>query len=104
MKRSLSTAASLVCAASLILLAGCTTDPSVEAPDGSAEEAAPTEEWFDQELFDKQFAERSVVPEGPEEQPYLQTINAEMVDTAEFASEGPKKVCFANASISNPWR
>ncbi len=27
-----------------------------------------------------------------------------MVDTASFASEGAKKACFANASISNPWR
>jgi ribose transport system substrate-binding protein len=27
-----------------------------------------------------------------------------MRDTAEYASEGAKKLCFANASISNPWR
>src|SRR5690606_18170400 len=26
------------------------------------------------------------------------------VDTSQYASEGAKKVCFANASISNPWR
>ncbi|QZY51088.1 substrate-binding domain-containing protein [Leucobacter tenebrionis] len=106
MKRSLSITASLVGAASLILLAGCTTDPSVEAPEettGETSEEASTE-WFDQELFDKQDAERSVVPEGPAEQPYLQTINAEMRDTTEYASEGAKKLCFANASISNPWR
>lgn len=102
MKRSLRVTAGLVGAASLILLAGCTTDPSVEAPKDGAEETAT--DWFDQELYDKQDAERSVVPEGPEEQPYLQTINAEMRDTAEFASSGPKKLCFANASISNPWR
>ena len=27
-----------------------------------------------------------------------------MTDTAEFKSDGAKKVCFANASVSNPWR
>ncbi|MBL3685613.1 ABC transporter substrate-binding protein [Leucobacter zeae] len=107
MKRSLSITASLVGAASLILLAGCTTDPSVENPQGEGGGETQTEEsveWFDQEVFDRQDAERSVVPEGPEEQPYLQTINAEMRDTSEFKSDGAKKICFANASISNPWR
>ncbi|MEJ6490525.1 substrate-binding domain-containing protein [Leucobacter sp. USCH14] len=108
MKRSLSITTSLVGAASLILLAGCTTDPSVEnsAEEAPAETSESTEstEWFDQELFDKQDAERGVTPEGPEDEPYLQMINPEMKDTSEFASDGAKKVCFANASISNPWR
>ncbi|MFD5598926.1 substrate-binding domain-containing protein [Leucobacter sp. NPDC058333] len=108
MKRSLSIAASLAGAASLILLAGCTTDPSVESPAGESSsessESTDSTEWFDQELFDKQDAERSVTPEGPADEPYLQMINAEMKDTAEFKSDGAKKVCFANASISNPWR
>lgn len=108
MKRSLKTAVGLVGAASLILLAGCTTDPTVTAPDDTSEETtdetASSEEWFDQALFDKQFSEREVIPDGPADKPYLQTINAEMVDTSEYASEGAKKVCFANASISNPWR
>ena len=61
-------------------------------------------EWFDQALFDKQMAQREVVPEGPEDEPYLQYIDAEMVDTSQYASTGAKKACFANASISNPWR
>ncbi|QBE49163.1 substrate-binding domain-containing protein [Leucobacter triazinivorans] len=106
MKRSLRITAGLVGAASLILLAGCTTDPSVEAPpeQETTEETEGSGEWFDQALFDKQFDERSVVPEGPADEPYLQTINAEMRDTSEYASEGAKKLCFANASISNPWR
>jgi ribose transport system substrate-binding protein len=89
----------------LIALAGCTTDPSV-APPESEESQAPADEgeWFDQEVFDKQDAERDVTPEGPADEPYLQYINAEMVDTSQYASPGPKKACFANASISNPWR
>ncbi|MGI9823106.1 substrate-binding domain-containing protein [Agromyces sp. Marseille-Q5079] len=103
MRRRITVVSAMVGALALFTLAGCTTDPNVSAPteEASTEEAV---EWFDQEQFDKQDAERDVVPEGPEGQPWLQYINAEMVDTAEFASEGAKKACFANASISNPWR
>ncbi|MFF2389306.1 substrate-binding domain-containing protein [Agromyces sp. NPDC058064] len=104
MRRRYTVASAMVGALALLTMAGCTTDPNVAAP---TEDAAATEEsveWFDQELFDKQDAERDVVPEGPEGQPWLQHINAEMVDTSEFAAEGAKKACFANASISNPWR
>jgi len=102
MRHSINMAASIVGIAAVVALAGCTTDPSVAPP----EDEGTTEEinWFDQAIFDKQDAERDVTPEGPEGQPWLQYINAEMVDTSAFASEGPKKVCFANASISNPWR
>ena len=101
MRRSINIAVSVVGIAAVVALAGCTTDPAVTAPE---EETTEEINWFDQAVFDKQNAERDVVPEGPEGQPYLQYINAEMVDTAAFASEGAKKVCFANASISNPWR
>jgi len=90
----------------LFALAGCTTDPNVAPPDSSAEPSddGGANEWFDQALFDTQMAQREVVPEGPEDEPYLQYIDAEMIDTSEYASTGPKKACFANASISNPWR
>lgn len=105
MRRSMRIATAGVALFGLIALAGCTTDPSVApAESDSPDESAETTEWFDQELFDKQFEERGVEPQGPADEPYLQHINAEMVDTSEFASEGAKKACFANASISNPWR
>ena len=108
-------------AAALLLLTACTTDPTVTPPSESSPAAtsepapepedsdepggeAPANEWFDQALYDAQYAQRSVTPEGPADQPYLQHIDAELVDTSQFASEGAKKVCFANASISNPWR
>ncbi|WP_436454657.1 substrate-binding domain-containing protein [Microbacterium sp. K2] len=105
MRRSMKIATAGVALFGLIALAGCTTDPSVApAESENPEESAETTEWFDQELFDKQMEERGVEPQGPADEPYLQHINAEMVDTSEFASEGPKKACFANASISNPWR
>ena len=102
MRRSMKMALGAVGVAAVVALAGCTTDPSVTTP----EDEGTTEEinWFDQAVYDTQNAQRDVVPEGPEGQPYLQYIDAEFVDTSEFASEGAKKVCFANASISNPWR
>ena len=105
MRRSMRIATAGVALFGLIALAGCTTDPSVApAESDSPDDTAETTEWFDQELFDKQMEERGVEPQGPADEPYLQHINAEMVDTSEFASEGAKKACFANASISNPWR
>ena len=105
MRRSLKVGTASAALIGLFVLAGCTTDPGVTSPSESASEpAAATNEWFDQALFDKQFAERDVVPAGPEDEPYLQHINAEMVDTSAYTSAGAKKACFANASISNPWR
>src|SRR5690554_5723490 len=84
MRRPAHMAVAIVGAAALFALVGCTTDPSVTPP-SEGEEIGTT-------------------PEGPADQPHLQYINAEMIDTSEYASEGAKKVCFANASISNPWR
>lgn len=107
MRRSTKIATAAVALVGLFALAGCTTDPAVTSPSSSSdpsEPAAEANEWFDQAQFDKQYAERSVVPEGPDGEPYLQYINAEMVDTSSYASAGAKKACFANASISNPWR
>jgi len=95
-------AASIVGISAIVAVAGCTTDPTVDTSvdEGTTDEIV----WFDQAVFDRQDAERDVVPEGPDGQPYLQYINAELTDTSAYASEGAKKVCFANASISNPWR
>ncbi|AWB94620.1 ABC transporter substrate-binding protein [Agromyces badenianii] len=104
MRRRYAVASAMVGALALFALAGCTTDPNVAAPSDDAGATEEAVEWFDQELYDKQYAERSVVPEGPEGQPWLQYINAEMTDTAQYAGTGAKKACFANASISNPWR
>lgn len=122
-KRSLRVVASAVGVLSLLLATSCSTDDdsasnspgtqsSVESPaaDGSETSEAPeaggddATEWFDQAVFDKQFAERSVTPEGNADQPYLQMINPTMVDTSKFKADGAHKLCFANASISNPWR
>ena len=105
MRRGLSSAIGLVGASALIALAGCTTDPSVQPSGaGGGGEEESSQEWFDQELYDTQLAQRDIDPQGPEDKPYLQMIDPEMVDTSQFESAGEKKMCFANASISNPWR
>ena len=99
--RRMHMATAMIGAAALFALTGCTTDPTV-TPGG--EENPDEVVWFDQALFDKQSEELKATPEGPDGQPYLQYINAEMIDTSEYKADGAKKVCFANASISNPWR
>lgn len=96
--------------AALAALAACSTDESIDdpAPQAGEESASETEgsgeEWFVQADFDEQDEQRSATFEGDPEQPYLQYIDGEMTDTSDFASKEPQKVCFANASISNPWR
>lgn len=93
-----------------IVLAACSTDGSVDpsaSPDTGTEQPAETQasgEWFDQAVYDEQFEQRSATFEGDPETPWLQYIDGEMTDTAEWATDEPMRACFANASISNPWR
>ncbi len=61
-------------------------------------------EWFVQEEFDEQMRLREVEPEGPADQPWIQMIEPEMVDTSEYTVEPGWHVCFSNASVANPWR
>jgi len=109
--------AALASAAALVVLTACSTDDSLDEPDAvdsaatEGGEATPTEEteaseeFFVQADFDSQDEQRSATFEGDEAEPWLQYIDGEMTDTSEFESEGGgKKACFANASISNPWR
>jgi ribose transport system substrate-binding protein len=105
--QSIRTAVTLAAATSLLALTACTTDPSVTEDPGGSPAASPEateQEWFDQALYDEQFEQRTAEFEGDPEQPYLQYIAGEMKDTSDLAVEGAQKVCFANASISNPWR
>ena len=69
-------------------------------PAGTGEQS----EFFVQEEFEEQLAQREVEPEGPADQPWVQAINPEYRDTAEFQAEGPYHVCFSNAGVNNPWR
>ena len=99
----------------LAVLAGCSTDDIDEPADSTAsesasegateeEEATSDSEWFVQADYDTQDEQRSATFEGDESEPWLQYIDGPMTDTSSFKSEGAKKVCFANASVSNPWR
>ena len=75
-----------------------------ESPEASEESPEGEQEWFDQAVYDEQYEQRSATFEGDPETPYLQYIDGEMTDTADFKVNGAQKACFANASISNPWR
>ncbi len=92
----------------LALFSACSTDSSVDDPateEEPAGEETDSQEWFVQEDFDTQMEQMSATFEGDPSEPWLQYIDGEMTDTSELADgEGGKKVCFANASISNPWR
>lgn len=75
-----------------------------ESPDAAESPEEGGEEWFDQAVYDEQYEQRSATFEGDPETPWLQYIDGEMTDTAEYKSNKAGKACFANASISNPWR
>ncbi|WP_425846283.1 substrate-binding domain-containing protein [Agrococcus sp. TSP3-2-1] len=108
-KRRMGLAVAALAAATM--LAACSTDGSVSPSatgDASAPPPAETQasgsEWFDQAVYDEQFEQRSATFEGDPETPWLQYIDGPMTDTAEWATDEPMRACFANASISNPWR
>jgi ribose transport system substrate-binding protein len=80
------------------------TDSETSEESGAEEESGARSEWFDQATFDEQNEQRDATFEGDDSEPWLQYIDGEMTNTSEFAATGPQKACFANASISNPWR
>jgi ribose transport system substrate-binding protein len=98
-----------------ILAAACSTGTTPTQAPASATPEPPTgefttcegatpNEFFDLEECNLQLRLRSVTPEGPDGQPWLQYLEPDFVDTAKWKKDGPYKVCFSNASISNPWR
>jgi ribose transport system substrate-binding protein len=100
--------------ACVVFIGACGTDESDE--NGGEQPAAESEqtesntgeqsEFFVQEDFERQLAQRDVEPEGPADKPWEQAIEPEMVDTSEFKadSNGNWNVCFSNAAVDNPWR
>jgi ribose transport system substrate-binding protein len=104
-------AALLAC---VLVVGACGTDESDNNGDGE-QQAAQEEtqsntgeqsEFFVREDFERQLAQREVTPEGPEDKPWEQAIEPEMVDTSEFKSDKSSgyNVCFSNAAVDNPWR
>ena len=80
------------------------TDESSETSESPEESPEGEQEWFDQAVYDEQYEQRAATGEGDPETPYLQYIDGEMTDTSDYKANGEMKACFANASISNPWR
>jgi ribose transport system substrate-binding protein len=114
MKRNLALCAMVSCA----LFAGaCGSDDS---DDSASEQPAATEtaqaekeittgeqsEFFVQADYEKQLAQREIAPEGPEDKPWEQAIEPEMVDTSEYKAKKASgwNLCFSNAAVDNPWR
>ena len=93
----------LVSAAAVLVLAACSTDDVSDA-DTDKDSGSKDTEWFVQADFDRQDEQRDATFEGDAATPWLQYIAGDMTDTSKFKADGAKKVCFANASISNPWR
>ena len=92
----------------VILLAALLTISSL-AIQAAAQEATPggatsDSPFFNQEDYERQLAQRDIEPEGPADQPWIQMIEPEFVDTAEYAAEPGWHVCFSNAGVNNPWR
>ena len=58
----------------------------------------------DPEEFAQQEAQLAATLLGPEGMPWEQYLEDSMVETAEYAKEGPHNVCFSNAGVNNPWR
>ena len=116
MKRNLALAAMISCA----LFAGaCGSDdseePTAQEPaatateDGGSEpqgDTGPVSEFFVQEDYDTQLAQRDMEPEGDPATPWLQMIEPEMVDTTEYKAKKASgwNLCFSNAAVDNPWR
>jgi ribose transport system substrate-binding protein len=93
-------------AALALALTACATDTPTEQPpagDQQQEKQTADGEWFVRADYDKELSERDKTPEGAADQPWLQAIDPEMVDTAQYKQTG-KTLCFSNASVSNPWR
>ncbi|PSL06981.1 monosaccharide ABC transporter substrate-binding protein (CUT2 family) [Haloactinopolyspora alba] len=98
----------------VLALTACTTDEpadttdevdqAAEQPDdGGQSSEGSGDEWFVQAEYEKQLAQRDKEPEGPADKPWLQAIDPEYVETAEYAQDG-NTLCFSNASVANPWR
>ena len=112
MRRNLALCAMVALA---LFVAACGTDDS---ENDAAQEPAATEEaqkeittgeqseFFVQEDYERQLEQREIEPEGPEDKPWEQAIEPEMVDTSEYKADSASgwNLCFSNAAVDNPWR
>jgi ribose transport system substrate-binding protein len=63
-------------------------------------------EFFDRQEMETQLKQRDIEPEdfGAGNDPWVQAIEPEVVDTAKYKKAGPWNICFSNAAVDNPWR
>ena len=83
-----------------------TGSPGAASPGGGAAscQGAQPGQFFNQQECERQLRLRTVTAQGPADQPWIQALEPQMVDTTQFRKEGPQKVCFSNAGVNNPWR
>jgi ribose transport system substrate-binding protein len=86
------------------LLVAVVTGGGLTAAQDSTPATGPQSEFFVQEDFEEQLRLRDVEPEGPADQPWAQALEPEYVDTSQYVTDPPYKVCFSNAGVNNPWR
>lgn len=114
--RRLATGAAMLACCATVAACGSSDDPetaggsetpvATETADAPKTDLGANSEFFNQEDYDKQLAQRSATPEGPADKPWEQMIEPEMVDTSDFKSKKADgwEVCFSNAANDNPWR
>jgi ribose transport system substrate-binding protein len=90
--------------ATLALVVGIVAGGGLTAAQDSTPATGEQSEFFVQADFERQLRLRDVEPEGPADQPWIQALEPEYVDTSEYATEPPYKLCFSNAGVNNPWR
>jgi ribose transport system substrate-binding protein len=110
-KRMAGLCALLACA---LIIGACGTNDAEEGTGGGDKAAEETpksntgeqSEFFVQADFERQLAQRDATPEGPEDKPWEQAIEPEMVDTAKYKAKSASgwNICFSNAAVDNPWR
>ncbi|EID52996.1 substrate-binding domain-containing protein [Saccharomonospora xinjiangensis] len=96
-----------VAAVGALAMASCTSELPAETGAGDtaqAESSQSNNEFFDKAEYERQLALRDATAEGPADKPWEQALEPELVDTSEYANDGPYHLCFSNASVDNPWR
>lgn len=92
-------------ASAVFVLAACSSgSPTASAGGATASASSGPNKFFVKADFDRQLAELTMTPVGPADQPWLQAIDPQWVDTTKFKKAGPWKFCFSNADFTNPWR
>jgi ribose transport system substrate-binding protein len=89
-------------------LAACGDDDDDDGGGGETQSFTPDHnpDFFDREQMETELAQRDIEPEdfGAGDDPWVQAIEPELVDTSEYKTPGPWNVCFSNAAVDNPWR